>query len=58
MINEEKHTLYRILPKHYTALGSGSHFPFSMHVDVIDTMSTQSELQCNVIFEPSDIGAP
>ena len=41
-----------VSPLHATSLGSGSHFPFSIHVDELGPVSTSSEEQLKVTLSP------
>ena len=42
---------------HATSPGSGSHFPFPIHVDWLDPLSTCPGAQVNVIICPSSAGS-
>ena len=52
--------LQKGLPLHSNSLGSGSHSPFLIHVDVLGPLSTSPSGQVNVTLVPSavDVGSP
>ena len=43
-------------PSHSTFLGSGSHFQFSMHIEVLGPMNVSPEEQFNMIVVLSNAG--
>ena len=55
-MQEDKHHKYlldSLSPLHTTSLGSGSHSPFSIHIDVLGPVSTSPEEQLKMMLSPS-----